>query len=282
MRCFAVVVGLLLSWMGPARSEAAEQSAPTPPRRIVSLLPSITELMFDLGAGDRVVGISDYCMVPAGSGPFPRVGGLIPNLEMIAELRPDLILADTSQAQGLKRAREIGLRVKLTDSTRVGSLDDLFNLIVDIGTAVGRTVEARKVVQGMKERLKQLENKLAGKRATTVLSVLWWEPLMVAGRRSLQNEIIRSAGGVNVAAHMEKSGSSVSDEFVIQKNPDVIIVPEPQDLAIAKSRPGWSVLSAARTGRVVAVKNNLIGHYGPRLVEGIEELAKVLHPEEKW
>lgn len=247
------------------------------PQRIISLLPSITELIFELGLGDRIVAVSDYCELPAGRESIPRIGGLTPNLEMIVSLAPDLILADVSQEEGLARAVELGYRVQLTPTTRLNSLDELFQLISRIGSRLGENARAESIVKMMRGGLRQVDDYVKGKPKPRALYVLWWEPLIVGGGLGLQNEILIRAGAVNVAHGLKNRNPRISDEFVIEKDPEVIIVSDEEGLKWARTRQGWSGITAIRQGRIHAVDRDMIARYGPKLIEGIDKLAHQIH-----
>lgn len=284
MGIFAVRSGLagvvlLCGALAPHRGWAAEPSAGPPPGRIVSLLPSLTELLFALDLGDRVVGVSDYCADPPEVSRLPRVGGLIPNLEKIVSLKPDLILADISQEEGLKRVRELGLELEITGTTRLKTLDEFFGLVARLGAKLGRPEKAEDLVRKMREALAKVEARVAGRERPRVLYVLWWDPLIIGAREGLHHEVLERAGGRNVGAEFTGPSARVSDEFVVREDPEVILVSEPSDVEKAGRRPGWAGLKAVRDGRVMNVGTGTLGRYGPRLVEGIAELSRKLHPE---
>jgi len=257
------------------------------PERIVSLGPGITEILFALGLGDRVVGVTDYCDYPEEAKTKPRVGGFsTPDLERLVATKPDLVLAgDIQKTVGVPAMENLGLTVvTLAPKT----LDGVLNNIALVGEIAGKSQEASELVAQLKERIRSVIMKtetLTGEQRPRVLYVLWHDPIWSAGRETFIGDLIVKAGGVNIFADDFEEFRVVSLEAVITKNPQVVIV---SSMGLSGDVVYTSVKKEARLSTVEAmVKNHvykisdadLIELPGPRIVDGLEEVAKLIHPE---
>lgn len=247
------------------------------PVRIISLAPSATEILFALGLDEEVVGVTRYCDYPAAAKPKEKIGDLNLDYEKIVSLRPDLILAvGNMPAQSLTRLRSLGLAVLAYSPTDLASV---MGAIEGIGLATGRQEEARKLTAAMRRRVQAVEDKLAGLTELAkprVFVEIWMDPVMTAGPGTFTSELIRLSGGRDIAADA-KPWSPFSQELVLDRDPQVIISQCGSAAQIAK-RPGWAILAAVRDGRVHDVDQNIFSRPGPRLVEALEVLARLLHP----
>lgn len=266
------------------------------PNRIVSLAPSTTEIVFALGLDEKVVGVSDYCDYPYNFSAWIAAGNMTsigdfsnPNLEVIASLEPDLILATAGvQGETVTTLRNLGYKVLVLDPPNItGVLRD----IELVGNATGKRAEAHELINNIQSRIDAVVNKVAiAASRPKVYYEVWYDPtsLWTAGAKAWQNELIEKAGGVNIFADQDLEYFQSSAEAVIQRNPDVIILPkegmgkgEPFWISIdaVKSRPGWSSISAVQNDRICTVDSNILSRAGPRVADAIEELAKAFHPE---
>ena len=252
-----------------------------PPRRIISLAPGITEILFDLGLGERVVGITDYCNYPPEALAKPRVGGLQPNLEKIISLKPDLILGSTGlyQAQNTVQFTRFNIPYFLVDAP---TLENIFGAILRIGTISGIEMKALEKVRILRQRRDIVRRAAAEAAHPRVLYVVDREPLISVGQGSYINELVADAGGINIASDLQKAYPVISMEYVIQRDPQVIILAmdADQDLTPAQKEywGRWPILSAVRDGRIYKVQRDRINRPGPRVIDGLEELAGLLHP----
>ena len=257
------------------------------PQRIVSLAPSNTEIIYALGLEDKLVGTTDYCDYPEAAKTKPRIAGYTtPNMEKLVSLQPDLILAESIHEKTVLPALEkLGLTVIVTSAT---SLDTVLNDIKLIGQVNGKSKAAMRLVNDLKKRIQAIVSKTAGltpEQRPKVLYVVWHDPIWTMGRETFINDLIWKAGGVNIfAADFEKS-RVVSLEAIITKNPQVIIVSgmgTTGDLIYnnIKKETRLRDIDAMRNNRIYKISDaNLIERPGPRIVDGLEEVARLLHPE---
>jgi iron complex transport system substrate-binding protein len=267
----------------PPQAAAAEQ----PPRRVVSLAPSLTELVFALGAADRLAGVTSYCDYPPAAKQLPKIGGMEDgsiDLERVAALRPDLIVAiGEGQTQAVEVLRRLGLRVEVVPSQTV---EDVFRAATRLGALLGCQAAAQRLVADLDRRLAQVRRAVAvlpPARRPRVFFELWDRPLMTATRNTVAGRLIELAGGLNVFGDLPGRYPQVSPEAVLHREPQLIVAPdhharvvEPRDLAAALglTGPAWA------TGeRVLILDGGLISRGGPRIADALELLARKLHPE---
>jgi len=256
------------------------------PQRIVSLAPSNTEILFALGLGDKVVGVTEYCNYPEAAKTKPKVGGFSTvDIEKVVSLRPDLVLATQIHSKTIIPALEkLGLTVvALTPSSLTGVLDS----ITLVGKITGQSKEASELIKDLSTRIKSIADKtqkLSPAQRPRVFYVTWHDPLMTAGTGTLSNDVISQAGGQNIASDI--SGDKTIDlETVINRDPEVIIVSvgmgtgEDSPWQYIKSESRLKNTQALLTGRVYKIDGDLIHRPGPRIVEALEQMAQFIHPE---
>ncbi len=279
----AVAVMILLAvstWRNPPAS------APRPAAmRIVSLAPSITEILFALGLGDSVVGATEYCTYPPEAQKIPRVGGFTtPNIEKILALSPDLVIGNEGAPAAVRTTIERS-RARVLELRRIQSFQDMFDVVLGIGAATGTAEKARLLVAQIKADIESAAAPCRGipvEKRPRVFVEIWYDPMRTVGRRSFIDELIVRAGGVNVAHEIDRDYPEISPEKVIEWNPDVIVIAYMAQAGSVESlskRIGWSNISAVRNGRVI---NDISGHVlkpGPRLAEGVKMLARRLYPD---
>ncbi len=251
-----------------------------PPRRIISLAPSLTEILYALGAGDAVVGVTDYATYPPEVEIKPSVGGGInPNLEVIVALKPDLIFvsADANRWDTITQLEQ--LQIPVFGVKPVG-VEGVFVSIAKVGEVVGRRQEAGRLIADMRRRMATVSEKVQDLPRPEVLYVVWIDPLIVAGRGTVINGLIDVAGGANVVR--TPGFSRYSLEQVVVHEPDVIVLAldggVPEDREVLRRLPGWREMRAVREGGVRVIDANLINRPGPRIVEAVELLGHLLHP----
>ena len=249
---------------------------PAPPRRIVSVAPSLTEILFALGLDTRIVGVSSADDYPeAKVAVKPKVGGVVLDVERILSLRPDLVVGVASLQRGqLERLIAMKLPVVAMDAA---TLPGLYAQIQLIGRLTGAPDAAARVVVGMRAKERAVARAVAGRPRRLVYVELWGEPLMAAGAGTFISDLITRGGGVNVFADVS-GWPQVSEEAVIRRNPEVIVVTYPQGRRVM-TRRGWEQVAAVRAGRVGEVHASLISRPGPRIVDGLRTLAAIIHPE---
>jgi iron complex transport system substrate-binding protein len=247
------------------------------PQRIISLAPSNTEILFALGLGDKVVGVTDYCDYPPEALNKTKVGGYInPDIEKIVALNPDLVLAAYGTPMDvIINMAGLGLTVygiKTTD------LDDLLDDIRRVGEITDKEVEAQTLTSEMENRIQAVTNQTEelGQRPR-VFYMLWNDPLWTAGSGTFIDELIEKAGGVNICENVT-GYAEISLEDVLASNPEIIITSE-LSYDWAMNATELASTNASQTGRIYTLDDNLVQRPGPRLVEGLEWFAYFIHPE---
>lgn len=255
---------------------------PDNPQRIISLSPSITETIYALGLEDRLVGDTDYCDYPPAARQKPHVGSLLnPSLERIVALKPDLVLGD---AQGNRRETADQLEHLGIPLYGLGahSLDDTLRSIEDVGRVLGQEEKAQALVASLRQRIQAVEQRVAGGARPKVLFVVWYQPLITAGPGTFIADVIRRAGGISIADGLKGEWPRLSLESALERDPDVILFPRTAafspDLEQFHHLAGWKDFRAVRDNRMYFI-SDVINRPGPRLVDALEEVARILHPE---
>jgi iron complex transport system substrate-binding protein len=260
-------------------------SLKTEPKRIVSLAPSNTEILFFLGLGDRVVGNTTYCDYPEEAKLCTKIGGFKdPSLEKIVTLQPDLVLATDMHQQLIKGMEDAGLNVLVLKSN---TIEEIFGTIQLVGRAAGVENKAIDLSKGLKDRVDAVSKKVAKipeSQRPTVYYEMWYEPLMSIGRNSLIGQMIKSAGGINITDDCTEQYPQLSEEVIIEKNPKVMFnsygheskVITPAEVA---ARKGWKDIDFVKNNKIYTIDADLLSLPGPRIVEGLEKMAKFLYPE---
>jgi iron complex transport system substrate-binding protein len=256
---------------------------PGAPQRIVSVAPSVTEILFAIGLGDKVVGVSTYCNFPPEARKKEKVGSYItPSLEKIIALRPDLVVgtADGDLKTFVDRLSSFGIPVYITHSRSVAGV---FNTIRNVGKVTLSEDAAEKLVASLKQRSQEIEKKVQGRPRPRVLNVLSLDPLIASGPGSFVDDLIRLAGGRNMVAGLGGSHPRLSMEEIIAQDPEVILLSSmTASESLRQEEKGWSrwkSISAVRSGRICILNPDLIHRPSPRIIDGLEELVRVIHPE---
>lgn len=260
---------LIFVTLGPAKAEDPA------PRRVVSLLPSHTEIIAVLGVLDRVVGVSDAedpALLPA----IPRVGGMDISWEALVKLHPDLILADVSQRRHETLFHRLGLPVVYLPSTPARTVEDVFNLVLETGRLVGRQEAARRWVESARERARQLDARRLPSPGPRVYFEIWPRPLQACGPRSLQGHLLARVGARNIVADTGQAVPLMSAEAVVRGNPEIIFHTGVVSSRDIQERPGWSSVDAIKTMRIVSLNADEFSRAGPRILDAWEQLIEVL------
>jgi iron complex transport system substrate-binding protein len=266
-----VAVGFLLACGGPGPAGSATGG----PRRIVTLAPNLTEIVFALGAGDRLVGVSEYSDHPDAARAIPRVGGLEVDPEKVAALRPDLVLAIAEgNAQGTVRALEAaGLPVTVTPS---GSLDSVLESIRIVAGRLGRPEEGQRLVAGLERRRAAVHARVAGRRRPRALLMVWPDPPQAAGGHTFLNDILTEAGADNLVG--DRQGWPVlSKEYVATAPVELLVTPDS-----VEARSAWEAAFSAGSlsrgpislARRVRLDEAALTRPGPRVFDMLEKLAE--------
>ena len=255
------------------------------PVRIVSLAPTQTEVLFALGLGDRVVGVTEFCDYPPEAKAKPKVGGFsTPNPELVVAAQPDLVLAGVIQKDFIHQFEEAGLTVVALESPDLASTLERIRLV---GRLTGAVEAAEKLTASMQQRIDQVTAKVAGlseAEKPTVFFEIWPDPLTTGGAGSFLNSLIEVAGGRNIAGDVDQDWLTFSPEMILATNPQVIIFSHHgvsnQTVEQIKARKGWENFAAIKQDRVGYIEDqNLVVRSGPRVVDGLEQIARFLHPD---
>ncbi len=252
------------------------------PQRLISMAPANTEILFALGLGARVLGVTTWCNYPPEVQAIERVGDAwAANYERILALRPDLVLAaGTAESEIVIRLEALGIPVLVVNApTAAGVVEQLLM----VGSATHAVERANEVAKDMRERMEEIRARVA--TPTHDRPTVFWvldDQLWTVGPGSFVHDLIDQAGGRNVAEEVGVPYAQYSLEALLQADPDVIIVATlaPGSVAGLSALPGWAELTAVKTGRVHPVDGDLVSRPGPRIVEGLELLARLLHPKQ--
>lgn len=258
-----------------------------PAQQIVSLAPSITEILFAIGAGDQVVGRDDFSNYPEAAVSLPSIGGNFGelNTEAIVALQPDLVLAAelTTQEQ-VQALQDLGLTVFLLANPV--EMEGMYDMLGIAAQLTGRETETEALVASLQERVAAVEETISSAETTPVVfyeldstdpSAPW-----TAGPGTFIDTLITMAGGDNLGASFEGAWVQVSSEELLSKNPEIIVLGDAiwgVSVESVEARAGWEGIAAVQNGQIFPFNDDLASRPGPRLVDGLEELAKLIHPE---
>ncbi len=244
--------------------------------RIVSLAPNLTEIIFAVGGGDKLVGVTTFCDYPAKAREIEKVGDTLkPNIENIIALKPQIVFVSTaSQLESFTETLEKqGIRVFVTGPDE---LENIYTSIETIGDILGNKKEAERVAEQLKSRVADIEMKT--KDAVPVKTFVQLDKsLFTIGKESFLTDLIKKAGGVSVTRDVATAYPKISKEKALALNPDVIILSESPD----NDEPNevFKNSSAVRNKRVYRIDADLLSRPGPRIVDGLEQIADSLHPQ---
>jgi iron complex transport system substrate-binding protein len=261
------------------------------PHRIVSTAPSITEMLYALGLGDRVVGDTIYCHYPPDAAKKPKIGTYIdPNLEAIAALKPDLVIIQKNPVQLQSKLERLNLHVL---EVRHDNVAEVLESITAIGKVTGAEKQAAELTAKLKKDLEQIHNRLATLPPTTVMFVVGRAPdriedIIVIGRASYLSDIIQIAGGQNIFRDSVAAYPKVGIEEILARNSEVIVdmgdmtdtagVTDEHKRAVVALWNRYPSLRAVKNHRVYAVASDIFVVPGPRMIDAAREFARMLHP----
>jgi iron complex transport system substrate-binding protein len=256
------------------------------PQRIVSHVPSITEMLFALGLGERVVGVSDYCDYPEEAKSKTSVGNYFnPSLENIVALEPDLVLTD-GHSEGIIQLDELEppINYMVIDPS---DIDGVFKDLELLGKVTGTEEEAEELIKDMQDTIDYVLSLVEGAPRPKVLFIIDATDLTfpwTAGYGSFVDAFITMAGGENIAAQAEGAWIQLSIEEIVNADPEIIILPAKHGTAFTSpetlmGHPVWSEITAVKKGKIFIIDDDLVSRSGPRIVQGLEELARIIHPE---
>ena len=268
----------------------ATLAAAAAPQRIVSTAPSFTETLFAIGAGARVIAVSTYCHYPAAVEKLPRIGTYLqPNVEVIARLKPDLVLVHAEQKLVVAQLTGLGIRTLALHNT---TLEDTLGTIPKVGAAIGMPAQAAALEKSLRFRLATIKKRYAGRAARPLLFIVGRTPgrldgMIAVGKGSYLNDLMHAAGGRNVLSDSPVAYPTISIEGVMRLDPDVIVdmgdmaatvgISPEHKLAVEKLWAGQPAIRAVARKKVFAVAADIFVVPGPRVVEAAEAFATMLH-----
>jgi iron complex transport system substrate-binding protein len=279
-----IVLIIVLVFLSAGIIFAADRS--TPPRRIISLAPNVTEILFSLGLGDHIVGVTSFCDYPPEAKSKTKIGGMSnPSLEAVLTLQPDIVVmtTDGNPKEFEERLRSLNLKTVVVTARRLAELPQG---IRDLGTALNVKDRADSLAMTIENKITKLTMDKKSSLVTRppslkVLFIVWPEPLIVAGPLTAMDDAITVLGHQNIASGTKSEYPKYSLEEVIRQAPDVIIIGKASGMDMEAVSKGilqkLASVPAVKTGRVCYIGDNLY-RLGPRVVKGVEELAECLHP----
>ncbi|CBK42380.1 putative Vitamin B12 import system, periplasmic binding protein BtuF [Nitrospira defluvii] len=252
------------------------------PTRVVSLAPSITEMLFALGLDEQIVGVTDFCNFPVAAKAKAKVGYANPNLESLVALRPELIVAprEFHRANVLAKLEELKIPVLLLEAT---SVESIFSHIHTLGRIFDRSTEAHAMTAAMRSRMAELTARTEHLARVRVLYVINSQPLITVGPGSYIHQMIGLAGGLNIAAEAKAPYPRLTMETVLKEDPEILLFPRGSVETVSRSEQEawrrWTTVTAVRESRLREVSADALNRPGPRVMEGLEALARAIHPE---
>lgn len=253
------------------------------PQRIISLSPSNTEILYALGIDDKIVGVTEYCDYPEQAKAIEKIGGFAnPNIEKIVSHNPDLVIANDIHQEAVEDLERLGFPVIILCPKNIY---DMLENIKLLGKALGREGYADELVESLNGRIEAVQEKVSAipeAEKPKVYYEIWHEPLMTAGPGTFIDDLLTLAGGINIARETKTTFPEISLELIIQKAPDIFIYSHHGDSHIGLeeiyARHNWQDVPAIKNKQVYVIDSNIVQRATPRLVDGLEEITKILHP----
>lgn len=254
-------------------------TVPDRAHRIICLVPSITDSVFAIGAGDDVVAISDYVKYPAEAMKKPSVGSMSnPSIETILSLHPDLVLGmpHLNQQAVVDQLQRLGIPIYLVDPHGIAGI---LESVTSLGQAIGREPQAAILVSQLRRRIDTVRESVKGKPAVSVFMPVSYDPVITIGKGAFITDIIATAGGHSITSDLDQEWPHISMEAVIARAPQALLMMRGGTITpdLLKTRPGWDVLPAVRSGRVYFIDKR-VNFPSPVAIDALEDLAKQFHP----
>jgi iron complex transport system substrate-binding protein len=285
----ALVVGLLLHIPVEGKNRlltdgmGRKVKIPYPAKRIISLAPSITEILFAMGLDEEITAVTNYCDYPKAVLNKPRIGGYTnPSIEKIVSLKPDLIITtkDGNRWKTIHRLSDLGFSVYLIDPL---SFYGITKAIYHIGGIVGREEESKKIIANMISKKEEIAKRTKSLPKPKVFFQIGYAPIITVGRRTFADDLIRLAGGKSISENELISYPLYSIETILSKAPDIIIISSMDSnkdyMNLVEKWRNWKSIPAVRMNSIHIIDSNLVDRPTPRIIEGLEALVKMIHPE---
>jgi iron complex transport system substrate-binding protein len=289
---FAFLVGVFhsVSVEGQERSlqdeTGREVRVPLSVKRIVSLAPSITEILFALGLNSEIAGVTDFCDHPEACLTKPKIGGFVnPSLERIVSLKPDLIIGirDGNREETLQKLKDLGFSVYRVDPK---GFDGVTKTIGNLGGITGREEAARRIVRTMTTKREHILSLTRSLYKPRVFFQVGDAPIVTVGKGTLTHDLIQFAGGKNITENEPMDYPLYSIEAVLTKAPEIIIMSSMDNKKdysnLVNKWKHWRTIPAVKQNAIHVIDSNLVDRPTPRITEGLETLARMIHPEDFW
>ncbi|MBS3919379.1 MAG: cobalamin-binding protein [Deltaproteobacteria bacterium] len=256
---------------------------PDSPRRIVSLAPSITEILFALDINEEIVGITSFCDYPKAALSKPKIGGFVnPSIEKIVSLKPDLVIGigEGNRRETIYRLGNLGLSVYCVNPK---GFDGVMRTIQNIGEIVGRQDESEKIIRNMFGKMERIVTLTKPLPRPLVFFQVGYDPIVTVGRGTLGDDLIRLAGGRSISENESMNYPLYSIETIISKAPEIIISSsmgrKRNYLNLVKKWQNWKTIPAVKRKAIYVVNSNLVDRPTPRIIEGLEAMVRMINPE---
>jgi iron complex transport system substrate-binding protein len=289
---FAFLVGVFhsVSVEGQERSlqdeTGREVRVPLSVKRIVSLAPSITEILFALGLNSEIAGVTDFCDHPEACLTKPKIGGFVnPSLERIVSLKPDLIIGirDGNREETLEKLKDLGFSVYRVDPK---GFDGVTKTIGNLGGITGSEEAARRIVRTMTTKKEHILSRTRSLHKPRVFFQVGDAPIVTVGKGTLTHDLIQFAGGKNITENEPMDYPLYSIEAVLKKAPEIIIMSSMDNKKdysnLVNKWKHWRTIPAVKQNAIHVIDSNLVDRPTPRITQGLETLARMIHPEDFW
>jgi iron complex transport system substrate-binding protein len=253
------------------------------PKKIISLAPNITEILFALELDEEILAVTDFCDYPNAALTKPKIGGFVnPSIEMIISLNPDLVIAtrDGNRRETIQRLNDLGLSVYVINPK---GFDGVMKTIQNIGEVVGRQDEERKIVTALRTKRENILALTQSLPKPRIFFQVGEAPIITVGRETLANDLIRLAGGRSISENETINYPHYSIETIMFKAPEVIIISSMESkrdyLNLVKKWQNWKNIPAVKMNAIYVVDSNLVDRPSPRIGEGLETIVRMIHPE---
>jgi len=284
-----LAAGLTLPRVGTALHLVTDETGrqvnvPDHPQRLISLAPSITETLYALGLGDKLVGDTEYCDYPPAAKQKPHVGAVLnPSVEKIVALKPDLVLgiAEANRRETADQLERLGIPLY---GLTAHNLEEMLRSTGDLGQLLDRSEAAWNLTESLRHRVQVVQEKVKDQPRPKVLFVVWYKPLITAGPQTFIADVIRLGGGDPIGSGLKAEWPQLSLEEALHRDPSVILFPRSEAFSPTldefQKLPGWKDFHAVQEHRLYFVSDAIVRPC-PRLVDALEEVARILHPPAK-
>jgi iron complex transport system substrate-binding protein len=250
---------------------------------VISLAPSITEILFALGLNKEIVGVTDFCDHPEGASKKPRIGGFInPSIEKIVSIQPDLIIGikDGNRMETIHRLDDLGLPVYVVNPRAFGGV---IMTVRNIGETVGREEDSKRIIAEMRKKRESIVSLTRTLSRPKVFFQLGYLPMITVGKGALADELIRLSGGRSISENELVDYPPYNFEIVIRKAPEIIILSSMESKrdysTLIKMWEKWESIPAVKRNAIHIMDSNIVDRPTPRIAEGLEAMARIIHPE---